>query len=116
MLIDASICISLLMGCKLQDFTKKVNGKSRVGDSLYCCNIIFHFNFESTMCLRESGRMKCMHMLDVHENTDVDDFLVFEHVCVINLKGWLLWHACNVDLGKVNLVSKMDIMMKCFIF
>ena len=27
MSIDASICISLLMRCKLQDFTKKVNGK-----------------------------------------------------------------------------------------
>jgi len=31
--------------------------------------------------------MKCMHKLDMHEHRDVDDFLVFKHVCVINLKG-----------------------------
>ena len=57
-----------------------------------------------------------MHELDMHEHMDVDDFLVFKHVCVINLKGWLFWHACNIDLRKVDLVSKMEIMMKCFIF
>jgi len=57
-----------------------------------------------------------MHKLDVHEHMDVDVVLVFEHVCVINLKGWLLWHACNINFRKVDLVSKMEIMMKCFIF
>ena len=57
-----------------------------------------------------------MHKLDVHEHRDVNDFLVFEHVGVINLNGWLLWYACNIDLRKFYLVSKMEIMMKCFIF
>jgi len=57
-----------------------------------------------------------MHKLDMHEQRDVDIVLVFEPVCVINLKGWSLLHACNVniDLRKVDLVSKMEIMMKCF--
>ena len=118
MSIDESIGISLLMRCKLQVSTKMMNGKGWVGNSLYCCNIIFHFSFESTVCLSESWRMKCMHKHDVHEHRDADVFLVFEHVCVINLEGWLLCfkHARNIDLGKVDLVSKMEIMMKCFIF
>ena len=30
--------------------------------------------------------MKCMHKHDMHDHKDVDDFLVFEHVCVIKLK------------------------------
>ena len=46
-----------------------------------------HFSFKSTVCLSESWRMKCMHKHDMHEQRDVDDFLVFEHVYVINLKG-----------------------------
>ena len=46
-----------------------------------------HFSFESIVCLSESCRMKCLHKHDMHEHKDVDDFLVFEHVCVINLKG-----------------------------
>jgi len=59
-----------------------------------------HFSFKSTVCLSKSWRMKCMHENDVHEHKDVDDFLIFEHVCVINLKGWLLCckHACNAIL------------------
>ena len=105
-------------GMQVAKFYQEGEWKSWVGDSLYCCNIIFHFSFESIVCLSESWRMKCMHKLDVHEHRDVDDFLVFEHVCVINLKGWLCCckHACNIDLRKVDLVSKMEIMMKCFMF
>jgi len=61
-----------------------------------------------------------MHKHDMHDHRDVDDFLVFKHVCVINLKGGLhcCKHTCNVniDLKKVDLVSKMEMMMKCFIF
>ena len=60
--------------------------------------IIFHFNFESIVWLSESWKMKCMHEHEMHKHRDVDDFLVFEYVCVINLQGWLLWHACDAML------------------
>ena len=108
----------LVNGMQVAWFYQEGEWKSWVGDSLFCCNIIFHFSFESTVCLSKSWRMKCMHKLRVHEHMDVDDFLVSKHVRVINLKVWLLCckHACNVDLGEVNLVSKMEIMMECFNF
>ena len=101
-------------GMQVAGFTKKVNEKVEYETRFIAENLcLFHLCkyiyiwltiLHLWLCLRESWRMECIHENGMYEQRNVDDFIVFEYVCVIDLMvDFFVWTCmqCHIDLEKL---------------